>query len=218
MEKFLNYISINRVARSFILADLLLFGGWGLISPLMSVYVVQNIANATLVTVGMLATIYWTVRSLVQIPVAIFIDRTENEKDDVYFLVTGLLMISVSAFWLHFIETINQLFVYQAFHALGFGFYAASWSGIFSRHIDGKRTAFYWSLDHTILGVATGIAGIVGGLIAEKFGFGSIFTLAGILSFVSATVIFFVPDIVIPEKVGKKAPVTDHSPKNITHI
>lgn len=218
MKNFFGFININKVAKSFILADLLLFGGWGLLSPLMSVYVVQNISGASLVTVGTLATIYWAVRSLVQIPIAILIDRTDGEKDDIYVLVTGLLMISASAFWLHFIETTTQLFAYQAFHALGFGFYAASFSAIFSRHIDGKRAAFYWSLDHTVLGIATGLTGLVGGLVAEAFGFRAIFTLVGIFSFLSASVIFFVPDIVIPEMGDKKMPKSNHSPRNTAHI
>lgn len=218
MKKILSFININRVTRNFIFADLLLFAGWGLLSPLMSVYVVQNIQGATLVTVGTLATIYWAVRSLVQIPIAILIDRTSGEKDDIYVLVTGLLMISVSAFWLHFIETIDQLFVYQAFHALGFGFYAASWSAIFSRHIDGGRAAFYWSLDHTVLGIATGVAGLIGGYVAQKFGFNSIFTMVGILSFLSASIIFFVPDIILPKMYSKKTPGQNHSPKSVSHI
>ena len=218
MKKLLGFININRVARNFILADLLLFGGWGLISPLMSVYVVQNIHEATLVTVGSLATIYWLVRSLVQIPVAVLIDRTDGEKDDIYVLVTGLLMISVSAFWLHFIETIKQLFVFQAFHALGFAFYSASWAGIFSRHIDGRRTAFYWSLDHTVLGLATGITGLLGGYMAERFGFGAIFTIVGIFSFLSASVIFFVPNIVIPQRAEENPPGQNHSPKTTANV
>lgn len=215
-NELIRYFTTNRVVRNFIFADLALFGGWGLVSPIMAVFVVENIPGATLITVGTMAGIYWAVRSAVQLPMATIMERTVTEKDDLYILIVGLLLVSVSAFWLNFVKTIPQLYAFQAVHALGFGFYGAAWAGIFSRHIDRSKAAFSWSLDHTFLGVATGITGLTGGYIAQQFGFGAIFTMAGILSFVSAVLIFLVPDIIIPGKKKKSAPVMNHSPKTIS--
>jgi MFS family permease len=215
IKEVLKYLGSNKVVRNFIFADLLLFGGWGLVSPIMAIFVVQKVAGASIVTVGILAGIYWAVRSSVQLPMAVAMEKSETEKDDLYILIVGLLLISASAFWLNFVNTIPKLYVFQAIHALGFAFYAASWAGIFSRHIDKSRAALSWSLDHTFLGVATGIAGFAGGIIASRFGFSTVFVAVGILSFLSAALIFIVPDIIFPSKKSGVAPIMDHSPKTI---
>jgi len=215
IREVLKYLGNNKVVRNFIFADLLLFGGWGLVSPIMAIFVVQKVAGASIITVGILAGIYWAVRSSVQLPMAIAMEKSETEKDDLYLLIIGLLLISASAFWLNFVDTIPKLYAFQAIHALGFAFYAASWAGIFSRHIDKSRAALSWSLDHTFLGVATGVAGFAGGIIADKFGFSVVFVAVGILSLLSAVLIFVVPDIIFPSKKSNAAPIMDHSPKTV---
>ncbi|MDD4930760.1 MAG: MFS transporter [Candidatus Colwellbacteria bacterium] len=209
-----NSFKTNKVVRNFVISDLVLFGGWGLISPVMSIFVIENIEGASLITVGALALVYWVVRSAIELPMAIVIEKTETEKDDMYVLISGLLLISVSAFWLSFVETIPQLFLFQAVYALGFALYAAAWSGIFSRHIDKSKAAISWAVDHTLIGIATGVTGILGGYIAQDFGFSPIFFLAGMASFVAAVLIFIVPEMILPGKKSIPTPPTmDHSPK-----
>ncbi|MDE2001712.1 MAG: hypothetical protein KGI60_04085, partial [Patescibacteria group bacterium] len=51
--------NINRIITFFIICDLWLWSGWGLIDPLFSVFVIRNIAGATIFSIGFLATIYW---------------------------------------------------------------------------------------------------------------------------------------------------------------
>lgn len=215
IKEVLKYLTNNKVVRNFIFADLLLFGGWGLISPIMAIFVVEKVVGASIVTVGFLAGIYWAVRSSVQLPMAILIEKSETEKDDLYLIIAGLLLISASAFWLNFVDTVPKLYLFQAVQALGFAFYSASWAGIFSRHIDKNKAALSWSLDHTFLGVATGIAGFVGGIIAQKFGFSAIFVGVGLLSLFSAVLIFIVPDIIIPRRRKDATVILDHSPKTV---
>jgi len=210
---FIKSFRLNKVVRNFVLADLVLFGGWGLVSPIMAIFIIGEIPGATLVTVGSMAAVYWAVRSSIELPMATLVEKTDSEKDDLYVLILGLLLVSASAFWLNFVETIPQLFTFQAVHALGFAFYAASWSGIFSRHVDKKRVAISWAIDHTVLGIATGVTGLFGAYIAEMFGFRAIFIIAGIASLIAAILIFLVPDIILPGKKNNDAHPIDHSPK-----
>lgn len=211
---FIEYLKANKVVRNFILSDLMLFGGWGLIAPVMSVFIVDKIEGATLVTVGATATVYWVIRSVLELPLAYIIEKTESEKDDMYVLISGILLAAVSAFWLGFVKTVPQLFIFYSIQAVGFAFYAASWAGIFSRHIDKNRAALSWSMDHTALGIGTGLTGLIGGLIADKFGFHILFTLVGVFSCIAAAIIFIVPDMILPGRKRSSAePQGDHSPK-----
>jgi len=189
---------VNRVVKYFVLADLALYAGWGFIAPMFSVFVVQEIVGATLVTVGVSAAVYWGSRAVVQPPIAMFLDRRGGEKDDFYTLVVGLVVISATAFLFVAVETISQLYVVQALHGIALGAYSVSWPAIFSRHLDKGRYALDWSLDRATLAGSTAATSIIGGFVANTFGFDVVFIAAGILSLVSALLIFAVPELALP--------------------
>ncbi|MCL4406371.1 MAG: MFS transporter [Patescibacteria group bacterium] len=210
-------LHINRVVRSFIISDLVLFSGWGLISPIFAIFITEQVRGATLETVGVVTAIYWLVRSLTEIPLATALDKIRGEKDDFYTLVAGLTLAAVASFLYVFVRTVPQLYAVQALQAFAFTLYAPSWSGIFSRHLDRDKTAISWSLDHTFLGVASGVTGYLGSITVAHFGYKSIFVIAAILSIVAAIIIFLIPDIVFPRPKRLKAlsEVRDHSVKTI---
>ena len=209
-------IKINRVIKFLVLSDLLFLGGWSLIQPIFAVFVINKVEGATLITVGLVAGIYWLVKSLFQIPVANFLDRTEGEKDDFYALMLALVLAAVASFSFAFISKIWQLFLIQFIYAVSMGLYVPSWSGIFSRHLDEKRFSFDWSLDSTFIGLVSFFSAVLGGVLASWFGFSFIFFLVGIFSLAGAFLLFMVPNLIIPgAKSGDEALSRDHSPADI---
>ena len=50
---------VNKVVKYLVLSDLLLWAGWGFISPIFSIFVVQEIAHATILTAGISVAAYW---------------------------------------------------------------------------------------------------------------------------------------------------------------
>jgi len=208
-------IKVGRLVKYFIISDFFLLAGWGFIDPIFSVFIVQRIAGATLVTVGIAAAIYWILKSALQIPISNHLDKTSGEKDDFMALVGGLLLAGVSAIAFAWVTTAWELYAVQAVHAVAFAFYFASWPTIFSRHLDKDRVAFDWSLDSTTAGVAAGVTGLLSGLMAEAFGYTSVFVTAGILSFIAAFVLLAVPDLILPKPTTRTVSMMDHTPANL---
>lgn len=198
LNKVLKGPKVNRVIKYFVFSDLALFAGWGFVAPIFSIFVVDDIIGATLITVGISSAVYWFTRSLMQPPLAKFLDDHKGERDDFYVLIGGLLFTSLSGFLFALISTTTQLYALQLLYGAAMGAYTVAWSAIFSRHLDKDRIAFDWSLDRAAVGVAVGVTSLVGGVIASKFGFDAVFIISGILSFVSAVIIFIVPDLIIP--------------------
>ena len=192
-------IKASRIIKYFVLSDLFLLAGWGFIEPIFSVFIVEKIVGATLLTVGVAAAIYWILKSLLEIPIANFLDKIPGEKDDFLALILGLILASFSAFAFSWVTQIWELYIVQAFHAIAFALYLPSWSAIFSRHLDKERVSFDWSLDSTASGISAGVTGLLSGLIAEKFGFATIFIWAGFLSMVSAIILIFFSNITMPK-------------------
>lgn len=210
-------LRVGRVVKYFILADLALLAGWGLVGPVFSVFVIQQVAGATLVTVGIAAGIYWVLKSLVQLPVANYLDKTQGERDDFLALILGLFISAFTAVSYNFITEIWHLYLVEIIHALAFALYVPAWSAIFSRHVDKDRVSFDWSLDSTVAGLAAGVSGFLGGAIANAWGYSWVFTLAGALSALSALVLIMSPDLVFPRRTVAGSPIKDHTPANISH-
>jgi len=216
-KEIISSLKFNKVIRYFVLCDLFLFSGWGLLSPIMSVFVVQHIAGASLFNAGAAASLYWATRSIVQLPAANRLDKRKGEKDDFYILIIGLLLASLAAFSFSLVNTISELYMVVVIQGLAFGLYAPAWSGIFSRHLDKDRFAFDWSMDGVGLGIASTISGLVGGYLADTFGFNIIFYLASFFSFISAVIIFSVPKIIFPGESKPSQPtIVDHTPRSVS--
>lgn len=208
--------SINRVIKFFIIADLTFLAGWGLVDPIFSIFIISKIAGATLVTVGTVAAIYWITKSLFQVPIALFLDKTPGEKDDFYALIIGLLTASLALFSFMAANHISHIYIITIIKAVAFSIYVPAWSAIFSRHLDQERFAFDWALSSTAIGLSMGVAGFIGGWLA-KTSFNLVFLLAGFLALVSALILLLVPNLILPPKKpeAEKPTVLDHGPVGI---
>lgn len=209
-------LNLNRIVRYFIFADLTVLAGWGLVDPVFAIFVVNNIKGATLVTLGIMAAIYWVVKSVIQIPIALFLDKTDGEKDDFYALIIGLLVASLTLFSFMAATKVYHLYIIQLIKAIAFGLYVPAWSAIMSRHLDKDRVAFEWALDSTSVGISLGLAGLAGSWLS-KFGFNLVFLFGGFLCLVSALILILAPDLILPPKKSEtlKSLVKDHRPVTI---
>ncbi|MEK7162648.1 MAG: MFS transporter [Patescibacteria group bacterium] len=208
-------LKVNRLIRFFVIADLLFWSGWGFINPVFALFIVNRIAGATVVTVGLASAIYWVTKALFQMPVAIYLDKHEGERDDFHALVSGLMLAGIAALSFLLVKTVAGLYLVIFLQALAFGLYTPAWSAIFSRHLDRKNNAFNWSLDQTVVGLALGITAFVGSALVAIFGFDAIFICASALSFASAILLLFVPDLILPEVKNEEPLIRDHNPANV---
>ncbi len=208
-------VKVGKFIRRFIMADMLLFGGWGLIDPLFSVFLVNKIAGATLVTVGILAAIHWFLKSSIQIPIATFLDKSDGERADFYALLASLVIVGAAAFLLTSATRVWHVYLIQVLKAIGFGLYVPAWSSLFSHHLDKGHYSLDWSLDSTAVGYAMGVTGLLGGILVTWLGYNVLFVAVGILCFLAAALFLTLPQLVLPEPTGVESVIRDHVPVNI---
>ncbi len=209
-------IKINKVIKHFLLADMLFLGGWGFIGPVFGIFILDHVPGSTLFTIGAVSALYWITKSIVQIPVSIYLDKHEGEKDDFYALVFSLALAGFAAMAFLLVKNIAGLFAVQFLHAVAMGFYTPSWSAIYARHLDKEHYSFDWSLDSTLLGVAYSMTALLGGGVAAAFGFQTVFILVSIFSFASAFVLLSLPNLIFPKATTEEKPLfLDHTPHTI---
>jgi MFS family permease len=192
--------SINKVIKILVFSDLVLLFAWGLVTPILAIFIVQSIKGGDAQVAGIAIGIYWLTKSLIQIPIANFLDKKQGEKDDYYVLIGGIVLASFVPIGFIFATLPWHMYLLQLVHALGMAFVIPSWSGIFTRHIEKGREAFCWSLDSSALGIGAGVAGIVGGTIAKTFGFSPLFIGVTILGVISALMIILIKNDLLPKE------------------
>ena len=192
--------SINKVIKVLILSDFVLMAGWGLIIPILAIFVVDKIEGGDASVVGIAIGIYWVLKSLIQIPIGKFLDRTTGEKDDYYFLIFGTGLASLVPIGFIFATLPWHMYALQGIHALGMALAIPSWGGVFIRHIDKGKEAMTWGIESSSLGIGIGIAGIVGGIVAKSFGFTPLFIGVSVLGIIATLLFLLIAKDLIPKE------------------
>lgn len=192
--------SINKVVRILVLSDLTLLFGWGLISPILAIFITEQIKGGDVRVAGIAVGIYWVLKSLLQIPVGSYLDKNHSEKDDYYFLIGGTFLASLTPLGFIFTSLSWHMYTLQGIHAIGAALSLPAWCGIFTRHIDKGKEAQSWALDSSAIGIGAGVAGIIGGVVAKAFGFIPLFVGVSILGIISTLLCLLIKKELLPKE------------------
>jgi len=179
---------VNKIIKTLVVGDILFFSAFGLVSPIFAIFITNQIAGATIATVGFAATVNLLVRALLQMPIARYIDKKKGEKDDFFFMIFGSTLISIVPFLYIFIETPIQLYLAQVVLGIGGAVANPGWYAIFTRHIDKNKEGTEWTLENVGVGLAAAAAAALGGVLAKNFGFQNLFLIMGIIALVGVIV------------------------------
>jgi len=181
---------MNKIISILIEGNIVISAAWGFINPFFAVFVTKQIQDGSLVVVGLASTIYWLVKSTLQMPIAKFLDQLPSEDDDAFALVLGSFLISLVPFGFLIASQAIHIYFLHLLLALGDALRVPSWNAIFTRHVDKGKEGTEWGLNSTICGYFLALATLCGGWIAEKIGFQGIFIFGGVISILGS--IFFV--------------------------
>jgi len=180
----------NKIIKYLVLSDLAFWSGWGLLTPVFAIFIVNRITGGSVFVVGMASAVFWIARSLFRVPIGILLDILPTEKDDYLALVAGLFLASLVPFGYIVAKIPLHIYILQAIHGFALALAYAGWTGIFTRHIDRGKESTEWGLNATSIGLGTGIAGAIGGWAVTRFGFSPVFVIVGVLSLIGATILF----------------------------
>lgn len=187
---------INKIVKILIFSDFFLNLGWGLLSPIFALFILEKVtlsdpAKAAEVA-GFSALFYWITKSLIEIPIGRFLDKQQGEKDDFWFMTAGLFVVGIVPLGYLISSEPWHIYFWQIIHAMGMAMALPSWLAIFTRHIDKGKEAFEWGMEATSISMGAGIAGGFGGIVASMFGFKMLFIFVSGLTFFAALLLLFV--------------------------
>ena len=177
---------MNRTIKLLMLSDIFLITGFGLIDPILAIFLKENLIGGTIFAAGIASTLFLITKSVVQLPFSRYVDKHDHK---VRWLIVGTLIITTIPFLYIFLNDIKYIYLVQMLHGIGSGLAYPTWLGLWSTNLDRKHESFEWSLYSTLSGIGTSITGIVGAAIAEYLGFKFTFALVGFMSLLGSLIL-----------------------------
>ena len=175
-------LTVNRVIKILISADLMFNAASGFINPVFAIFLVRSIEGGSAQLAGTAVAIYWITKSTLRIPVAYFLDKKQGEHDDFYSMIIGFIVFAMAHFLYLLAEIPAHIYVIQFLMGLGGAFAFTPWYGFFTRHIDLSHESFEWSISVSVVGFGLAAAGFLSGLIVDRLGFTPLFIISGIIA------------------------------------
>lgn len=182
---------MNKVIKNLILTDIAFWTGWGMITPVFAIFVVDRIIGGTALTVGIAVAIYWTLRATLVFPFAKIIDKYIGEKDDYLFLVCGNFLAALVPFGYIFAIYPWHIYILQVAYGVGMAMAFVGWRTMFTRNIVKGKEASQWAINEATLGLGTASAGIFTGFVITNWGYSIAFVFAGTFSMISVVVLLY---------------------------
>ncbi|PIR89001.1 MAG: hypothetical protein COU07_03875 [Candidatus Harrisonbacteria bacterium CG10_big_fil_rev_8_21_14_0_10_40_38] len=185
---------INRVVKLMVITDFFVNSAFGSFAPIFAIFIADRIAvgNSAPEIAGFATSVYWIVKSAVQLPIARFLDRIDGDRAKFWAVFIGYICSGFVPFFYTLISAPWHLYVLQGFLGLCMAFAVPAWYGLFTRHVDKWRISFEWSLESVFsVGIATALASAFGGYAARVFGFDAVFIGASVLAILSSFLFVF---------------------------
>ena len=177
----IRYYQVNLVIKILILSDFLVWSSYQLLAPIFALFITDKI-HGSIEVVGIASAIYLITKSVCEIPVGAYIDRSKSERDDLYTALAGTFLTALVYFLYIFINSVWQLYTLQILMGVSAALAFPGWYAIFTRHVDEGKTGLEWSLYDVLLGVGMAGAAALGGFLAGAFGFNVLFALVGLFT------------------------------------
>ncbi len=177
---------MNKTLKLLILSDVFVFGGLGLVSPILAIFIKDNLVGGTILAAGVASMIYLITHSILQILFA----YKFNPKDRLWMLWVGTAIIALVPFGYIFSTHVYHIYLVELLYGIGAGFAYPSWSSLFTSNLEKGKRGFQYSIYSSSVGIGTAITAGVGAWLAEKAGFQWVFALTGLLAIIGLLVLF----------------------------
>ena len=196
---------MNRTIKLLMISDIFVLTGFGLIQPILAIFINEGVVGGTIFTAGVASTLFLVTKSLVQLPFARYVDGSLKKTR---WLILGTVLIAIVPVMYIFIDHIYQVYLAEVLYGIGSGLAYPTWVCLWSRNLNPGSEGFEWSIYSTSTGLGTAATAAAGAAIASVAGFAATFVLTGLMCLVGCGILLFLDRESPPEWRGP-GPSTD---------
>jgi MFS family permease len=196
---------MNRTMKLLMLSDIFVLTGFGLIQPILAIYINDGgVAGGSMLSAGLASALFLFTKSLVQLPFGRYVD---NQPGKTRWLILGTLLMALVPVIYVTAHSIYQVYMAEMIYGVGSGLAYPTWLGLWSANLDKGRESFQWSVYSTSTGLGTAATGAAGAAVASLVGFSATFILAGLLCLLGCVALLVMErrSARLPENLGGEA-------------
>lgn len=186
---------VNKIIKYLIYSDLVFYTGWGLISPIFAIYLINDIVGGNAFVVGLAAAISLIVRSVLRIPFGIYAD--DSQKKSYYLMIIGLFISAIIPIGFIFSKYPWHIYTLETIFGIGIAMATAGWTGVFAKYMDRGKESTEFGFDAVAVGVGPGIAALLGGIAVTYFSFNLVFIIVTIMGLIGVALLLVIKSDVL---------------------
>lgn len=159
--------NFNKVVLFLTLADVFTWGPFFVLSTLTGLYLSKKLGVDTVEFVGIGMAIYFLTRAVTQIPIGYITDKIKKDKDEIYMLIAGILLMGFPYILYPQISSPLHFYILQLIFGLGVSLNITNWRKLFAMNIDTGREGRQYAFYETIISLSTVILSTTIGLVAN---------------------------------------------------
>ncbi len=179
-------MKINKHIKSFAITDGFIWSGNFLFSSIVALHLSNKLGGDPVSVIATGFSVYLIVRAFVQIPISKFLDSNRSHKDELYSMLLGSILMSLSFVGYELVQTDIHIYLINALFGLGCAFYLPAWRKNFAHFAERGSEGANYAYADLIFAVSGAIAAAVGGYLVQLTGtftyvfyISSLFTLIG---------------------------------------
>ena len=172
---------MNPIVVAFIFSEAFFWSAWNFITPILAVFVVNTLPDGNVRTAAFGFTLYLLVRVISELVVSNYIifpsDRKRMITD-----VCGMLLLTTSYLIIAFMPSLITFYIFFVIAGMSFAISSPAKLSMFSLNMGRAEASRTWGIYHAITFTGMGVATALGGVIADAFGFKTLFIVASIVN------------------------------------
>jgi DHA1 family quinolone resistance protein-like MFS transporter len=177
---------MNKNLKLLVISDIFVISGFGLIAPILSIFINDNLIDGSIFSAGLASTIFLITHAGLQL----LFSSKFVPNDRLWMLKLGTAIITLVPVGYLLSTTVYHLYFVEFVYGIGAAFAYPSWSSLFTSNLEKGKRGFQYSVYNSSVGVGTALTAVAGGWLAEKFSFQLVFILTGLIALVGLFILF----------------------------
>jgi DHA1 family quinolone resistance protein-like MFS transporter len=177
---------MNKTLKLLIISDIFVLSGFGLIGPILAIYINDNLVGGSIFSAGLASAIFLITHAALQL----LFSYKFNPKDRLWMLKLGTAIIALVPIGYIFSTSIYHIYIVEFMYGVGAAFSYPTWSSLFTAHLEKGKRGFQYSVYSSGVGIGTALTASAGAWLAEYVDFRLVFILTGIMSLIGLFILF----------------------------
>jgi predicted MFS family arabinose efflux permease len=171
-----SHFRMNPVVKAFIISEMLLWSSWNAIIPIFAIFAATQIPGGNTEVAAGSFSAYLIVRVIFELISGRYLSDS-NDTQKFVMSIIGIILMSVGYVGFAMTKNVFSLFLFYGVIGVGLGIASPAKNCLFSSHLDKNKEITEWSIYDGFVYMGMAMAAVIGGFVANRYGFTFLFYL-----------------------------------------